>query len=44
MSLEEVAVHADNRLLIEIDISILLIVGYLQGILDLQLRLHPAHL
>ncbi len=42
--LEEVAVHAGCKVLLEVDESILLIVGDPQQILDQQLRSHPISL
>jgi hypothetical protein len=37
-------VRAGHEVLLEVDNTILLIVGNLQGILGLQLRPHPTHL
>jgi len=43
LSLEEVAVHAGHKVLMDVDDIILLIVGIPQGILDQQLRPRPIH-
>jgi len=42
--LEEVAVHADQKLLVGIDNNILLLVGEPQGIIYQRLSPHPIHL
>jgi len=42
--LEEVAVHAGHKVMIEVDDLIVMIVCDGQGILDQQLRPHPIHL
>jgi hypothetical protein len=42
--LEEVIVRAGHKVLMEVDDSILLIVGDPQGIFDQQLRPHQIHL
>jgi hypothetical protein len=39
--LEEVAVRAGHKVLMEVELNILLIAGDSQGILDQQLRPHP---
>ncbi len=44
LSLEEVAMSADYKVLMEVDDNILLIVGNPQGILGQQVRPYPIHL
>ncbi len=43
LSLEEVAVRAGHKVLMDVDDKILLIVGIPQGNLDQQLMPHPIH-
>ncbi len=42
-SLEKVAVHVGQEVLMDIGNNIFMIIDNLQGILDHQLRLHPIH-
>ncbi len=41
--MEEVTVHASDKVLIDVDDNILLIVGNSQRILEQQLQPHPIH-
>jgi hypothetical protein len=42
--MQEVAMHARSKVLIEVDDIFSQIVGYQQSILDQQVRPHPSHL
>ncbi len=44
LPLEDVAVHAGRKVLMEVDKNSVRIVGNPQGILGQQLRPHPVHL
>ncbi len=43
LSWEDVDMHADHRLLMEVNFNSAMIVSYQQGILDQQLRPHSIH-